>query len=124
MIERIAIVDAEIAAMTIAKARQALDCQRHVAASGDDHRHVNDGLGGEPRHRGAPDVLDADAYIGDRRPGPRTKILKPASPALVVIGYDDRLVKHLRECAGPIKSVASLPGRLSLASKQKMSDGT
>jgi hypothetical protein len=48
MIEGLAILDAEIAAMTIPKGRQPLERQWHVASSSHDHRHVDDRLGGSP----------------------------------------------------------------------------
>ena len=73
MVERLAVLDAEIAEMAISKRRQPRDRARHVASSGHDDGHVDNGLRRQARHRRASHVLEADGNVGNRQPDPRTK---------------------------------------------------
>src|SRR5207244_12851402 len=76
VIERLSILDAEIATMTIAERREPIDRHCHVRSGRYHDCTVNDRFGGESRHRRTADMLYPERLIGNCGQDARTQQLE------------------------------------------------
>ena len=91
--------DAEVAFVLVAEGAESGGHRGRVAAGGDDDVDVDDGLGGQPGHRGAARVLDALGQRAER--GDRGSRTTPKTTRYLGFRYqeqDSRWLGTLPDC--------------------------